>query len=230
MKNFKSNKDVVIIAVLLIIGIFIFLTVLGLCNNSNIRVTESEVNDLTERIEVLEEKCSFLYEESATLQTTLDELECYGYYEEPAQESKIENVSSDDIITTDSYDKEAQYIAKVVWAEARGCSKTEQAAVIWCILNRVDSDIRDMPDDIISVVTAPNQFAYRDSSPITDELYELAKDVISRWEREKNGETNVGRVLPKEYLWFHGDGTNNHFRDAFKGGNRWDWSLESPYN
>ena len=41
MKNFKSNKDVVIIAVLLIIGIF--LTVLGLCNNSNIRVTESEV-------------------------------------------------------------------------------------------------------------------------------------------------------------------------------------------
>lgn len=179
---------------------------------------------------MLEEKCSFLYEELATLQTTLDELECYGYYEEPAQESKIENVSSDDIITTDSYDQEAQYIAKVVWAEARGCSKTEQAAVIWCILNRVDSDIRDMPDDIISVVTAPNQFAYRDSSPITDELYELSKDVISRWEREKNGETNVGRVLPKEYLWFHGDGTNNHFRDAFKGGNRWDWSLESPYN
>ena len=60
MKDFKSNKDVVIIAVLLIIGIF--LTVLGLCNNSNIRVKESEVNDLTERIEVLEEKCSFLYE------------------------------------------------------------------------------------------------------------------------------------------------------------------------
>ena len=226
MKNYKTNKNEVIIIVLLIFGIFS--TILGLGNNSNIRVTETEVNDLTERIEVLEEKCSFLYEELATLQTTLDELECYGYYEEP--EPEIKNISSEDISTTDSYDEEAQYIAKVVWAEARGCSRTEQAAVIWCILNRVDSDIRDMPDDIISVVTAPNQFAYRDSSPITDELYELAKDVISRWEREKNGETNVGRVLPKEYLWFHGDGTNNHFRDAFKGGNRWDWSLESPYN
>lgn len=227
MKNYKTNKNEVIIIVLLIFGIFS--TILGLGNNSNIRVTETEVNDLTERIEVLEEKCSFLYEELATLQTTLDEFGCYGYYEEPVQESKIENVSSEDINATDSYDREAQYIAKVVWAEARGCSRTEQAAVIWCILNRADSDIRDMPDDIISVVTAPNQFAYRDSSPITDELYELAKDVISRWEREKNGETNVGRVLPKEYLWFHGDGTNNHFRDAFKGGNRWDWSLESPY-
>ena len=226
MNNYKTNKNEVIIIVLLIFGIFS--TILGLGNNSNIRVTETEVNDLTERIEVLEEKCSFLYEELATLQTTLDELECYGYYEEP--EPEIKNISSEDISTTDSYDEEAQYIAKVVWAEARGCSRTEQAAVIWCILNRVDSDIRNMPDDIISVVTAPNQFAYRDSSPITDELYELAKDVISRWEREKNGETNVGRVLPKEYLWFHGDGTNNHFRDAFKGGNRWDWSLESPYN
>lgn len=225
MNNFKENKDIAIIIVLLIFGIFS--TILGLCNNSNIRVTETEVNDLTERIEVLKEECLFLYEELATLQTTLDELECYGYYEEP--EPEIENISSEDINATDSYDQEAQYIAKVVWAEARGCSRTEQAAVIWCILNRVDSDIRDMPNDIISVVTAPNQFAYRDSSPITDELYELAKDVISRWEREKNGETNVGRVLPKEYLWFHGDGTNNHFRDAFKGGNRWDWSLESPY-
>lgn len=228
MKDYKENRNIAIIVVLLILGVFLFL--IGSGNNTNDKNTANEINKLKERIEVLEEKCSFLYEELATLQTTLDELECYGYYEEPAQESKIENVSSDDIITTDSYDQEAQYIAKVVWAEARGCSKTEQAAVIWCILNRVDSDIKDMPDDIISVVTAPNQFAYRDSSPITDELYELAKDVISRWEREKNGETNVGRVLPKEYLWFHGDGTNNHFRDAFKGGNRWDWSLESPYN
>lgn len=228
MKDYKENRNIAIIVVLLILGVFLFL--IGSGNNTNDKNTANEINKLKERIEVLEEKCSFLYEELATLQTTLDELECYGYYEEPAQESKIENVSSDDIITTDSYDKEAQYIAKVVWAEARVCSKTEQAAVIWCILNRVDSDISDMPDDIISVVTAPNQFAYRDSSPITDELYELSKDVISRWEREKNGETNVGRVLPKEYLWFHGDGTNNHFRDAFKGGNRWDWSLESPYN
>lgn len=228
MKDYKENRNIAIIVVLLILGVFLFL--IGSGNNTNDKNTANEINKLKERIEVLEEKCSFLYEELVTLQITLDELECYGYYEEPAQESKIENVSSDDIITTDSYDQEAQYIAKVVWAEARGCSKTEQAAVIWCILNRVDSDIKDMPDDIISVVTAPNQFAYRDSSPITDELYELAKDVISRWEREKNGETNVGRVLPKEYLWFHGDGTNNHFRDAFKGGNRWDWSLESPYN
>ena len=30
-------------------------------------------------------------------------------------------------------------LAKMVWGEARGCSTTEQAATIWCVLNRYDS-------------------------------------------------------------------------------------------
>ena len=39
----------------------------------------------------------------------------------------------------------------------------------------------------------------------------------------------IKRVLPPEYMWFHGDGRHNHFRDSYRGGNRWDWSLDSPY-
>ena len=35
--------------------------------------------------------------------------------------------------------EDADLIAKTVWGEARGCSVTQQAAVAWCILNRVDS-------------------------------------------------------------------------------------------
>lgn len=31
-------------------------------------------------------------------------------------------------------------LARMVWGEARGCSTTEQAAVVWCVLNRFDSD------------------------------------------------------------------------------------------
>lgn len=54
-------------------------------------------------------------------------------------------------------------------------------------------------------------------------------DVLSRWERERNGETDVGRVLPSGYMWYRGDGVHNHFRDAYKGGTAWDWTLESPY-
>lgn len=53
------------------------------------------------------------------------------------------------------YDTEATYIAKTLYGEARGCSTTEQAAVVWCILNRADN--WDM--DIIDVIAAPGQLA-----------------------------------------------------------------------
>lgn len=128
------------------------------------------------------------------------------------------------------YKDEIPYIARTVWGEARGCSETEQAAVIWCILNRVDSSIRYMPDNIIDVVTQKHQFlGYVKTFPVTEKIRELVIDVLTRWEMEKAGVENVGRVLPLEYMWFHGDGRHNHFRDSYRGGNRWDWSLDSPY-
>lgn len=125
------------------------------------------------------------------------------------------------------YDVEAEYIARTLYGEARGCSATEQAAVVWCILNRADN--WDM--DIIDVITAPGQFAgYRASNPVWSELYDLAQDVLARWRRESSGDADVGRVLPREYMWFSGDGVTNIFRDAYRGGDVWDWSLESPYD
>ena len=125
------------------------------------------------------------------------------------------------------YDTEATYIARTLYGEARGCSTTEQAAVAWCILNRADNC--DM--DIIDVITAPGQFTgYRASNPVWPELYDLAQDVLARWRREHNGETDVGRVLPREYMWFSGNGVANIFRDMYRGGSVWDWSWESPYD
>ena len=125
-------------------------------------------------------------------------------------------------------DTDADMLAKLVWGEARGCSKTEQAAVVWCVLNRVDAGYAD--GTIRGVITARSQFTgYRKSNPITPTQREIAVDVLTRWYREKNGETDVGRVLPKEYLYFSGDGIRNIFRTQYKGGTRWNWSLPSPY-
>jgi len=120
-------------------------------------------------------------------------------------------------------------LAKVVWAEARGVPSTaEKAAVIWCVLNRVDAD--GYGDTIVEVVTAKYQFAYRETSPATEEHMTLAADVLDRWWREKNGEADVGRVLPAGYTFFCGDGARNHFREQYKHtGIYWDWSLPSPY-
>ena len=145
--------------------------------------------------------------------------------QEKEQESEIDIPNIEE-----KYKDEIPYIARTVWGEARGCSETEQAAVIWCILNRVDSSIRYMPDNIIDVVTQKHQFlGYVKTFPVTEKIRKLVIDVLTRWEMEKAGVENVGRVLPPEYMWFHGDGWHNHFRDSYRGGNRWDWSLDSPY-
>ena len=128
---------------------------------------------------------------------------------------------------------EAVMLARLVRGEAGGIwSLTEQACVMWVVLNRVDAG--KWGDTIAEVITSPNQFYYISSFGTTDDygrdLIWLAEDVISRWEREKAGETDVGRVLPAEYLYFGGDGYHNYFRTTYEFGNgRWHYELPSPY-
>lgn len=124
-------------------------------------------------------------------------------------------------------EEEVDVLAKMVWGEARGVpSDTEKAACVWCALNRVDQGY----GSITTVITAPYQFiGYDADNPIDDEIKALCEDVLTRWYAEKDGETNTGRVLPSDYLWFSGDGKHNYFRNAYKGGETWDWSLPSPY-
>lgn len=123
-----------------------------------------------------------------------------------------------------------ELIAQTVWAEARGVeSRAEQAAVVWCILNRVDTGT--WGDTISQVVTYPSQFAWDPASPVEAEFVELAEDVCRRWAAEKAGASDVGRTLPIEYLYFEGDGERNHFRTEWEKdqGRTWDWSLPDPY-
>ena len=128
------------------------------------------------------------------------------------------------------YNEEIVYLSKTVWGEARGCSKTEQAAVVWCVLNRVDSALPYMPDAIVDVITQEGQFVgYRESNPVTEDIKSLVIDVLTRWENEKSGENDVGRVLPSNYLYFTGDGKTNTFRTEYIRGEMWNWTLHSPY-
>lgn len=118
--------------------------------------------------------------------------------------------------------------AKLLWGEARGVkSKAEKAAVIWCVLNRIDAGYAST---IEKVITARGQFTgYKRSNPVTDELYELARDVLMRYYLEKAGIQNAGRTLPKDYLWFTGYRGRNRFRNKYRSTNYWDWSLPDPY-
>ena len=124
----------------------------------------------------------------------------------------------------------AEYLAKTIYGEARGCSTTEQAAVVWCVLNRVDDESGLWPDDIVAVITQPSQFhGYNPDHPVLPELLALAEDVLARWEIEDSCVGDVGRVLPREYTYFSGDGRHNYFSTEWDGGTTWDWGLESPY-
>lgn len=123
---------------------------------------------------------------------------------------------------------ELQTMAKIVYREARGIpQKSHQAAVIWCILNRVDDGY--WGDDIITVATYPNAFAWVPDTPVEEEFMDLVIDVVTRWNWERQGLKDVGRTLPATYLYFTGDGDLNYFTEEWKGTEYWDWSLQDPY-
>lgn len=125
-------------------------------------------------------------------------------------------------------DSEIEMLAKVIYREARGESKEYQAAVAWCVLNRVDA--KGYGDTIKKVITAPNQFCWIPNTPITKLQKRMAKDVITRWLLEKQGIEKVGRTIPKTYKFFSGDGVNNYFRENFNSTTYWDWSYPKVYN
>ena len=103
--------------------------------------------------------------------------------------------------------------AWVLWYEYGACkSFTEKSKVVWTICNRVD-DPR-WGDNFRSVVTEPGQFSWHGEpkpEKISEEVITVARDVLERWNAEKNGMENVGRTLPKDSIGFWGDGQRNHF-------------------
>lgn len=143
-----------------------------------------------------------------------------------AQASAVQQPTGQAYTTTQ---EEIETLAKIVYQEARGIpQKSHQAAVIWCILNRVDDGY--WGDNIVDVATYPNAFAWVPDTPVKEELVDLVVDVVTRWNHEKEGLSDVGRTLPKEYLYFTGDGSYNHFTKEWKSTDYWDWSLPDPYN
>lgn len=163
-------------------------------------------------------------------------------YEQNQQIVQLEDYANNQLVViryaTEQEQKEyeqeiVEMIAKTVNGEAGGLGKTQQAAVVWNILNRKDSD--RFPNDIVSVITQPGQYeGYNESNPVREDIVELVKDVLCRYENEKNGTFvgSSGRVLPKEYLFFRGDSVNNV--NVFRTGNSttdyWDWSWGTVYN
>ena len=107
-------------------------------------------------------------------------------------------------------EEDAAEVAKMLWGEARGCTRDNQIKCAWVVCNRVDDE--RFPDTIQGVLEQPSQFhGYDPSYPVTSELYDVAFDVLTRWSYEKQG-IHVRRELPENFLWFTGNGEENIFR------------------
>lgn len=186
----------------------------------------SKVDKLGEQVYQLQSQMVYLEERLESLERVkaMEEQTVEGVAREP-------NAPGSTVTREDLYpptQEELTILAKIVYREARGIGdKAHQAAIIWCILNRVDAGLGG--DTITEVATYPNAFAWVPDTPVEQEFLMLAADVCERWNLEKAGQDDVGRVLPKEYLYFTGDGKLNHFTTEWKGTETWDWSLESPY-
>lgn len=139
--------------------------------------------------------------------------------------------------------QDVEDMGRAIWGEAGGISsKTERAAVGWVILNQVDSNANGMRNyhnvqDVLAKKTnIQGYWAKINAGEVPEQYLSLAYDILCRYYAEKDGWTNVGRIIPSDYLYWMGDGHRNYFTIGYHSGsmnycydNAWDWSLASPY-
>lgn len=224
MRSFLIGLLIVILSLLSVVFIFRshILQQSLLAAQTELETSKAEIDSLSTKTRELEITIDGLndglfdkYEEIASLQ---DKLSVANERVEKMQEAGVPLYFTDE---------EVNAIAKTVWGEAQGLNKMEQSAVVWCILNYVDAGY----GTIIESITYPERFhGYNPGFPVTDEIKALVEDVIVRWRMEKLCAGDVGRTLPSDYLWFHGDGEHNYFRNSYDGQyDIWNWDCWNPY-
>lgn len=114
---------------------------------------------------------------------------------------------------------DAEEMARVVYGTALYNSTEAQRAVMWCIINRAESPL--YPNTVEEVCRQPQQWmGYSDETPVLDQLYDLACEVLETWE------TDGARNLPESCLWFDWNGNEAiTFRTAFDGKYN-EWRIE----
>lgn len=190
--------------------IFLILTLVITCS-----IVIKKNIDLTQKLNNTEDKVIVLVEENKNLTSIFEE--------------KISNMEASGVPTYFT-EEEVEYVAKTVYGEARGCSKIQQSAIVWCILNRLENG--HWGDTIKDVVTAKGQFnGYSKNLPVTEEIKTVVEDVLYRWNMEKNGIANIGRTLPKRFIYFHSNGLGeNCFTTNAGSGEKWDFNCWNPYD
>lgn len=152
---------------------------------------EAQIEDMRARHE--EEMRELRLELREECQTRIAEIE--QYYEYGGNVSQIE--------------REAEYIAKVIYGTARNHSDSDKKAVVWCILNRVEHYAH--PSTIAEVCEQPKQWmGYSNDNPVLDDNYELALAELKIW--------NSGghRPIDNDYIYLSWSSKEILLRNTFE--------------
>ena len=103
---------------------------------------------------------------------------------------------------------EAEYISKVVYGTAKNHSVNDQKAVVWCILNRVES--AGYPDTVQGVCEQPKQWmGYSEDNPVMESIYNMVLEILKAWHN------NGHRPMGKEFVFLSWSSKEILLRDTF---------------
>ena len=106
-------------------------------------------------------------------------------------------------------EKEAEYISKVVYGTAKNHSLNDQKAVVWCILNRVESS--GYPDTVQGVCEQPKQWmGYSEDNPVMESIYNMVLEILKAWHN------NGHRPMGKEFVFLSWSSKEIILRDTFE--------------
>lgn len=149
----------------------------------------------------IKELCAYHDEEMILLRAELREdyeiqmAELKRYYEYGGDISQIE--------------REAEYIAKVLYGTAANHADSDKRAVVWCILNRVDH--YSHPDTVAEVCEQPKQWmGYSINNPVLTDLYDLALTELKTWH------SGGHRPMSSDYIFLTWSSKEILLRDTFE--------------
>lgn len=106
-------------------------------------------------------------------------------------------------------EREAEYIAKVIYGTARNHADSDKRAVVWCILNRVEHYAH--LDTVVEVCEQPKQWmGYSSDNPVLTELYDLALAELKIWHSGDH------RPMSNDYIYLTWSSKEILLRDTFE--------------
>lgn len=107
--------------------------------------------------------------------------------------TEARRAETENLIAT-SHRHEAEAVARVLYGTALHNSEEGQRAVVWCIINRVESSL--FPDSVMEVCQQNSQWmGYSDDNPVLQSLYDLADEELTGWRN------NGYRTISPDYLF-----------------------------